>query len=106
MICTGARRYYPDKVLCWQVLICSLMVSRTATCAMTLVPAAVQGNALQSCGEFQLQPPEKAAEVASGAVSEHRLVLLWTNGVLQSFSHQPASNGQVHVALLSSPALS
>jgi len=86
-----------------EVLICSLTASRTVIYAMTVVPAAVQGNALQSCGEFQLQPPEKAAEVAAGAVLEHRLVLLWTSGVLQSFSHQPSSNGQVLGTLLSSP---
>ena len=57
--------------------------------------AAAQGNAVQSCGEFQLQPPEKGAEVASVDVSEHRLALLWSNGVLQCFSHQAASSGQV-----------
>jgi len=100
--CTGVRTNWLETSPRWQVLICSLTASRTVTCAMTVVPAAVQGNALQTCGDFQLQPPEKAAEVASGAVSEHRLVLLWTNGVVQSFSHEPASNGQVLVTLFCS----
>ncbi len=57
--------------------------------------AAVQGNAVQSCGEFQLQLPEKGAEVASVDISENRLALLWSTGVLQCFSQQAASSGQV-----------
>ena len=61
-----------------------------------LMGAAVQGNAVQSCGEFQLQPPEKGAEVASVDISENRLALLWSNGVLQCFSHQAALSGQVN----------
>lgn len=55
----------------------------------------VQGNVLQPCGEFQLQLPEKGAEVASVDISANRLALLWSNGVLQCFSHQAASSGQV-----------
>lgn len=58
---------------------------------------ALQGNALHQCGEFHLQPPEKGAEVASVDVSEHRLVLLWSNGVLQAFSQQAAPNAQVRL---------
>ena len=60
-----------------------------------MVPVAVQGNALQSYREFPLQLPEKVAEVASVDISEHRLALLWSNGVLQCFSHQAAPSGQV-----------
>lgn len=55
----------------------------------------MQGNALHQFGEFQLQPPEKGAEVAVVDVSEQRLVLLWSTGVLQSFSYQAAASGQV-----------
>ena len=55
---------------------------------------------LQSCGEFQLQPPEKAAEVASVDISDSRLALLWSNGLLQCFSHQAASANQISLRLL------
>ena len=57
---------------------------------------ALQGNALHQCGEFHLQPPEKGAEAASVDLSEHRLVLLWSNGVLQAFSQQAAPKAQVN----------
>ena len=56
---------------------------------------ALQGNALHQCGEFHLQPPEKGAEVASVDLAEHRLVLLWSNGILQAFSQQAAPKAQV-----------
>ena len=62
---------------------------------MELSAVAVQGNALQTCREFQLQLPEKGAEVASVDISANRLALLWSNGVLQCFSHQAALSGQV-----------
>jgi hypothetical protein len=61
---------------------------------------ALQGNALHQSGEFHLQPPGKGIEVASVDVSEHRLVLLWSNGVLQMFAQQAAPHAQVHLHLL------
>jgi hypothetical protein len=57
----------------------------------------MQGNVLHQCGEFHLQPPAKGAEVASVDLSEHRLVLLWSNGVLQAFSQQAAPKTQVRL---------
>ena len=54
-----------------------------------------QGNKLQQYGELYLQPPERLAEVMSVAVSEQCVVLLWSTGLLQSFSHYASADTQV-----------